>query len=626
MASAAFWHFNMRNAQELLNYGLKAQVLITADIFIDFNKMAMKIFKLSMFQCYSLSEYSFDACFFHTKATYQYIKDPEIIRYFKQNAVHGGPAESITRKVAANTERLLNYNPNRPRSHILITEENQQYASKLRNKLAIGSYQFLSQEELENFDLLSDCTGDWNYIVTVQIKYPKHLHPYHTSMPPCPYNRQLRLEDLSEEQQRYFTELNGDVTLPDKKLVMDLIDKTYTCTLEAVQYYLESGLSVSKPSCCLKFRQAEVLKPFVDKLTQMRKQANLDKDEIGSLLFKSILNLLFGKCLSSSENFVKFELCLTSGDMVKLLSRHTFEDFTVLNALEGVCLFRIKRLTALYKFPMIMSIQTLDRAKLSLYKMWDLLRAQFGINNTLLCFYDTDCICAQINDPQNNFFLNLQKLADHFDFSTLPKTHPLYNTENASECGKWKIVTLNAVSVISLRPKAYSIRLKCLYCPRYFDDKCGCNLMKKACGIPQMVTKTQLDHNLYELSMYQEGYRTLKACTVESKNHQLVVNSREYKFHSLNTRRYLLPDMVHTFAFGDYRIDNLKSNLPVPGLEGQPTATALSDAFSKRFYACYGRYPPSQNSFGSSVFKEVLAEQDHSGQSSSTESIENSPD
>ncbi|OXA40878.1 hypothetical protein Fcan01_24321 [Folsomia candida] len=422
------------DTRTLLDQDLYDLVLLTADIFLDFNKMAMKHFKLSVFHSYSLSGYSFDACFFDTKASYQYIKDPEIITYLKNNAIRGGPTESVTRKVIANSERLNNFNPFKPRSNILIIDENSQYPSKMKSKVAVGSYSFLSPDDLSKFDLMTDCNGEWNYIVTVQISHPENLHVLQSPMPPCPYQRELKYADLSTTQQLYSTGLNGEdqASLFGKKLVADLYDKTYTCCLEAVQYFLESGLRVANLSKCLKFRQAAILEPFVtsylNKLSELRKKAVLEGDEIGSLLFKGIINRVFGVCLSSAEDYVDFEVCVTSGDMIKLLSKHTFEDFTILNGLEG----------------------TLDRAKLSLYKMWDLIRSEFGIENTKLSFYDTDCLCVHIMDPKNQFYKILSRMEEHLDLSSLPNWHPLYSDRNASVGGKWKIVTLDAISVISL--------------------------------------------------------------------------------------------------------------------------------------------------------------------------------
>ncbi|XP_021953651.1 uncharacterized protein LOC110850523 [Folsomia candida] len=529
MAGAVFWNFRMENAKDLLYYGLKTQVLLTADIFLDFNKMAMKHFKLSVFHSYSLSGYSFNACFFDTKASLEYIKDPEIITYLK-NAIRGGPTESVTRKVVANSERLNNFNPCQPRSNILIIDENSQYPSKMKNKMAVGSYSFLSQDDLSKFDLMTDCNGDWNYIVTVQISHPTNLHVRQSPMPPCPYQRELKFTDLSPTQQLYSTGLNGEdqAALFGKKLVAGLYDKTYTCCLEAVQYFLESGLRVTNLSKCLKFRQAAILEPSVDKLSELRRKAILEGDEVGSLLFKGIINRVF--------------------------------DFTILNGLEGVCLFRMKRTAAMYKYPMIMSIQTLDRAKISLYKMWDLIRSEFGIENTKLSFYDTDCLLRistadHITDPKNQFYKILSRMQDHLDFSSLPKFHPLYSDRNASLGGKWKIVTLDAASVISLRVKCYSIRLgRCAYCSTVFDPRSNCNLVKKGSGIPRSTVKNELDHQMYEDALIREGALTLQSYVMESKNHSLCVVSREYKFHSLNPRRYLLPNMIDTLAFGDVRI------------------------------------------------------------------------
>ncbi|OXA42111.1 hypothetical protein Fcan01_23212 [Folsomia candida] len=153
-------------------------------------------------------------------------------------------------------------------------------------------------------------------------------------------------------------------------------------------------------------------------------------------------------------------------------------------------------------------------------------------------------------------------MEEHLDLSSLPNWHPLYSDRNASVGGKWKIVTLDAISVISLRVKCYSIRLgRCAFCSAVFDPRCKCNLVKKASGIPRSTIINKLDHQMYEDALVREGALTLQSYAVESKNHNLSVVSREYKFHSLNPRRYLLPNMIDTYAFGDARISTTENPL-----------------------------------------------------------------
>jgi hypothetical protein len=195
----------------------------------------------------------------------------------------------------------------------------------------------------------------------------------------------------------------------------------------------------------------------------LRKLAKQDKDEIVSLLLKGILNTIFGVMLSNTEKYTDTKFCFSETDAIKLFSSHNFIDFYVLNELHGSCIFQMKRGTIHYRYPMIPSLIALDRAQHSLYRAWDNIVNEFG-NRTKLCYSDTDSIAALVYVPKNNFYEKINKLSFMLDLSTLPDTHPLYDTTNEMKPGFWKIVLMDAISIVSITLKAYSVLRKCTKC------------------------------------------------------------------------------------------------------------------------------------------------------------------
>ena len=84
-----------------------------------------------------------------------------------------------------------------------------------------------------------------------------------------------------------------------------------------------------------------------------------------------------------------------------------------------------------------------------------------------LLFTDTDSLCfAVYNETKESYQQKLLSIKEHFDFSTLSKTNPLFNTENQGVTGKMKPeVELDIVEFVGLRPKLYAMKHEVLVDP-----------------------------------------------------------------------------------------------------------------------------------------------------------------
>jgi hypothetical protein len=158
--------------------------------------------------------------------------------------------------------------------------------------------------------------------------------------------------------------------------------------------------------------------------------------------------------------------------------------------------------TVRYRYPLLPSVIALDRAKIMLYKAWDNIINTFG-KRTKLCYSDTDSIACLCYVTENDFFSKLKSLSFMIDFSTLPRDNELFNLQHKSEAGFWKIVTLDALEIISLRPKAYSILKRCFHCYKNGEKSCVCYGWRKASGIPQNGTN-KLTHELYNQLLFED--------------------------------------------------------------------------------------------------------------------------
>jgi len=72
------------------------------------------------------------------------------------------------------------YDPNKPTSYITYLDANNLYGDAMSNPLPVGKFKFLSQTEIDQFDLMSiPPDGDTGYIIECDLIYPDHLHDEH---------------------------------------------------------------------------------------------------------------------------------------------------------------------------------------------------------------------------------------------------------------------------------------------------------------------------------------------------------------------------------------------------------------------------------------------------------------
>ena len=218
-----------------------------------------------------------------------------------------------------------------------------------------------------------------------------------------------------------------------------------------------------------------------------------------------------------------------------------------------------------------MSLVCLEKSKVDLHKAWDLMCATF--DGVILIFSETDSIAMHFKiESHEQFIAKLKELDWFFNFSTLHVMHKLYSTKNAMLGGKWKIIYLDAISICSLRPKLYSILLKCEFCGNQAFDYCSCLKVKKASGVPSHAVK-HLTHEFFKECIFSKKIKKITFSYVESKNHTLaVVQGSHHGFHALNIRRYQCENGVNSLAFGNCKI---KSEPTLTNLDSQQIVNSI---------------------------------------------------
>ena len=108
-----------------------------------------------------------------------------------------------------------------------------------------------TKEFIKNYDE----DRDKEYILEVDVKYPKKLHDLHSDLPFSP--ERMKIDKC-------------------KKLVCNLCDKkNYAVHIRSLKQALNHGLILKKVHRVIQFNQEAWLKPYIDMNTELRKKAKM---------------------------------------------------------------------------------------------------------------------------------------------------------------------------------------------------------------------------------------------------------------------------------------------------------------------------------------------------------------
>ena len=167
--------------------------------------------------------------------------------------------------------------------------------------------------------------------------------------------------------------------------------------------------------------------------------------------------------------------------------------------------------------------------------------------NSRLLFTDTDSLayattCENIQEK-------LMELKEHFDFSNLKKTDPLYSTDNMSCTGRFKdeLKGKTFMGFAGLKSKLYSIL--------YADDDGKEFETKIAKGIKKQTKNKDLCYKQYRDTILSGTSTSVTMKYIISQKHELFSYKREKIALSVNDeKRYILNDGITTLPHGHYKI------------------------------------------------------------------------
>ena len=541
--------FEMNTLGDYHDIYLKSDVLLLADVFENFRQLCLQTYKLDPAHYLSSPGLSWDSMLRTTGVVLDLIDDADMF-LFLEKGIRGGISMISHRHAVANNPYMEeDFDNTKPTSYIAYWDANNLYGWSMSQPLPQKDFHWLEEDLVSSLDVTQiPDDAEQGYILEVDLEYPDNLHDEHNDYPLVPEPTTIRPGFLSQYTRQLGAHIYGDEKhIPSsKKLVPHLGPRRkYVIHYRNLKQCLEHGLQVTRIHRVLTFHQSAWLEPYISLNTEKRKLAAnaFEKD-----FFKLMNNSIFGKSCENMRNRRNIEL-VTSDDRLAFLSaRPSFKRIKIFNNnLVGV---EYAKTSIKMTRPIYTGVTTLDVSKTLMYDFhYNTVKRRYGTRAKLL-FTDTDSLCYHIETP--DLYRDMGELADLFDTSNYPASHPQFNKTNAKVLGKMKdeLAAVPGVEFVGLRPKMYSLLA-------YDGEE-----KKTAKGVCRSVIRKQLKHIMYREVLQQGTYTHATMLRIRAQAHQLYTEKlRKVALSAYEDKRYVLDDGISTLAHGHYKS---KSTFP-PG-------------------------------------------------------------
>lgn len=538
--------FNCKQFKDYHELYLKTDILLLADVFEEFRNLSQREYQLDPCWYLTAPALSWDAFLLDIKSKYTielFNENQYDMLLFVERSKRGGISMISHRKATANNQYLSDYNPEEEQRYIAYHDMTNLYGYAMMQKLPVGEFQWVdpavfTEDYLKNIDT----ENDYGYFLEVDLNYPAEIHDYHNDLPFCPENAQGQWSDYCQSIADELGIKNSKVT----KLIPNLYDKkNYVIHFRYLKQALENGLELKQVHKVLQFRQEYVMRDYITKNTNLRKNA---KDEFEKNFFKLLNNSVYGKTLENVRGYSNLNVCINEKQFMNQTKKPTYKGRTIIS--NDLIITDSQKEKIQFNKPVFLGASVLDISKYAMYDyFYNFIKPTYGYN-AKLCMMDTDSFLMEIKT--NDIYKDIAKNKERFDLSNFkdnPDTAFLKDDTNKKVVGTMKDEAdgFPIKEFIGLRPKLYSYVM---------DD--GKN-EKKCKGVKKSVVAKQLNHQKYLNSLQgktkEQLDSTVEFKTITSFKHRVFTETASKSALSpMDDKRYILNDGITTLSHGHYSI------------------------------------------------------------------------
>ena len=368
--------FGMKTLGDYHNPYVQADTAQLGDVFESFRSTCLKVHNVDPAYFLSTPTLAFQAMLKVTKAEIETFTDIDMI-LITEKGICGGLTQVVKKHAVANNKYLPEYDSTKKSVFLQYLDVNNLYEYAMCKKLPLNGYKWedtslFTEEFIKNYDE----EGDTGYLLEVDVEYPKELASKHRDLQFLPERRYKLIKKhkkhkhevtkkIEKAHKKVYKQFNITHE-PENKLIATIQDKNkYVVSFSTLKQTLKHGLKLENLHRAISFYQSNWLKVFMDKNTELRKQA---KNEFEKDFFKLMNNAVFGKMIENVRKRRNIKFIVSEERRKKPASEPNFKGSTTFS--DNLMAIEMRKTHIVMNKPIIVGQTILDKSKELMYKFY----------------------------------------------------------------------------------------------------------------------------------------------------------------------------------------------------------------------------------------------------------------
>ena len=336
---------------------------------------------------------------------------------------------------------------------------------------------------------------------------------------------------------------------PCKKLYLSLDKKErYIVHYKNLDFYLKTGMKVTKIHEIISFNQKPWLKEYIDYNTNLRKQS---KSEFEKDQYKLMNNAFFGKTMENVKKRLNAKIFTDDDKSKKQMTKPTFKSRTIFSG--NLIVVNYKKTSTKLNKPIYLGFCILELSKLIMYKSYYEIFYDKYKENIQLLYQDTDSFIAKIRTE--DVYKDLVELKDYMDFSNYEYFDGINGitkderNAHAKELGRFKDeLKGNPIKEFTVtKQKSYAFRAVFEISESKQKDKKQ-NLKNK--GTTKPVNRNEIDIDQMKQSLLNSKMvHNINRRITSDKHNIYVIDQQKISINPFDDKRYYL-NKISNIPFG----------------------------------------------------------------------------